>query len=343
MTDSEQKTERIRTDSERQVLRKFPWARISKDVAGAESAEDAIILGGLDWKVEKKPIFVHHPVSDRGGEMPAISPIEVPDKFAVCRTLDDQPLGVVGNSYELIQNRECFGFFDGVVEEGVADYIAAGQMRNGSRIFIVSRFGESIHIGGDELVKYMVLSSSHDGSAALMVQLMMYRLVCVNGLTGESKHARSVVRIRHTRNYQIQLTQARRVIGIADTYYRHMEKLYRQLFETPMTKEDNLAFLHKLLPPKKVDDSLGAATKKTSDTKRLNTIDAINTLIAHGRGNASLSDTAWATYNGVVEYYDWKQKSRTREGRNRDEVKFESQMTGSAANHKQRALELLTS
>lgn len=82
-----------------------PWHGLGESVRGAMDSERALVRSGLMWGVEKRPVYV-------GGK-------EVPGFAATVRTTDAKVLGVVGDRYRIVQNREAFAWTDALLGEGV--------------------------------------------------------------------------------------------------------------------------------------------------------------------------------------------------------------------------------
>ncbi len=84
------------------------------------TSSEAIQHAGLDYIVEKRPLFTYDTANHLGeGSDDIIIPeITVPNFFATVRADTEQVLGVVGNDYKVAQNRDTFSFFDAIVGRG---------------------------------------------------------------------------------------------------------------------------------------------------------------------------------------------------------------------------------
>ncbi len=312
----------------------LPWSKLSKAVQDAKTAEEAIVMSGLDTKVECRPLYIAG--ENRVDGIPVIGP-SVNRRRAVVRTLDNMPLGVVGMGYQPIQNRECFSFFDGLVENGKASYHSAGELNGGSKIFIVAEMNDHFKIGGDNIREFLLLRSAHDGSSSVHVTLAPYRMICVNGLMVKMQGMGNEIRIRHSRTYLRNMAQAREVLGFAEQYYKELETVFQRLVDTPMSDSEMKEFTKALVPDPKRGDGSEARTTKAERTR-----ERISHLFHNGMGHEGITNTAWAAYNAVTEYADHRRPTRVREGRNPDEARFETNLFAGGANMKQKAFQLLT-
>ena len=95
-----------------------PWHGLGTRLENPATAAEAITAAGLDYEVRLASL-----VTGNG--------VPVPQRKAVVRSDSQQVLGVVGNSYVPIQNRECFGFLDAVVADGGLRYHTAGALGPG--------------------------------------------------------------------------------------------------------------------------------------------------------------------------------------------------------------------
>lgn len=76
-----------------------PWHKLGTRLNTPATAEEAIVAAGLDYEVELAAMQTSDgtPISNRK---------------AVVRTDTSNVLGVVGNGYVPVQNRQSFGFLD---------------------------------------------------------------------------------------------------------------------------------------------------------------------------------------------------------------------------------------
>ncbi|KMS65182.1 hypothetical protein BVRB_038580, partial [Beta vulgaris subsp. vulgaris] len=98
-----------------------PWHGLGTKLDEPATAAEAITKAGLNFNVVLKPLQ-----TSEG--------IKVPQRQAVVRTDSNAVLGVVGNSYQPVQNHQCFGFLDAiVVASGELRYHTAGALGRGER------------------------------------------------------------------------------------------------------------------------------------------------------------------------------------------------------------------
>jgi len=293
---------------------------IGKDVSKARTAAECMEIAGLDYGLELQPVYVQGKALVDG--IPVVGR-RVPEKYAVVRQDNSEPIAVVGNKYEIVQNSRVFGFFDGLVEQGHAKFVRAYSTHAGAKVNIVANLGDTI-IGGDRSQKRLTLRTSHDGSCRITGILDVYRLVCSNGLMAYSKE--SSFAVKHTKMYSGKLNAAKHIIGIADQYYKWFAEQADKLTTMIVTPGHAVALIKKLVP---------AADEDDVSTRIQNQRESIYNQYKYGKGNAG--DTRWDLYNGIVEFVDHVRSA----GRDR-ETATETNLVGSGARLKQRAFALLS-
>jgi hypothetical protein len=110
------------------------WHGLGKIVEQYPTSAEAIKFAGLDYNVEKRPLFTYDSENHTGDpETDLLIPeIEVPNYVATVRTDTEQVLGVVGKDYEIVQNINAFEFFDAIVGGGDGIlYETAGALGKG--------------------------------------------------------------------------------------------------------------------------------------------------------------------------------------------------------------------
>jgi len=240
---------------------------------------------GLAWDVELVPLVT------------ADTQAKVQNK-AVRRSTDGLILGVVGQRYAVLQNKEAFNWFQPFLDAKEAALHTAGSLRNGSRIWVLAKLNRSpLVIGpGDEVEKFILLSHGHDGSLAVRVGFTPVRVVCQNTLSmAHGSDASKLIRIKHTKDVHENLANIREVMDVANTEFEATAEQYRRLARKSINQADLRRYVKKVL---KVEDD------QEGSTRLKNIMEEIVGLAEAGRGNelASVRGTFWTAYNGVSEW-----------------------------------------
>lgn len=212
------------------------WHGLGQIVSAYPTSAEAIGHAGLDYTVEKRPLFVQDTRIIQPDGLIADT-IKVPDYFANVRIDNNTPLGVVGKDYQIVQNAEAFSFFDSIVGGGDGIlYETAGALGQGERIFITAKLPGYIQVGSDDLIeKYLFLTTSHDGSGSITAAFTPIRIVCANTLSAALHDMTNIVRIRHTANAKQRLEQAHKVMGLANNLSTEMEGVFNQWAKVRIT------------------------------------------------------------------------------------------------------------
>jgi phage/plasmid-like protein (TIGR03299 family) len=268
------------------------WHGLGQYVQEAMTAEQAIQLGGLDYTVEKRPLFV--PSTEEGAF------VEVPGHFSTVRTDTNQPLGVVKGRYSIIQNKDAFGFFDSIVDRGEAIFETAGVLGKGERIFITAKLPDDMLVRGEKVEKYIVLTNSHDGTTTIIAGFTNVRVVCNNTLTAALKNLDNKVSIPHTAAAESKLKQASQVMGIASSYMNEVNQIFENMTHKKLSDLEIKNYIEQAMR----NDS--PATKDAEISSRLkNTVDEIFSFaVCHDTQKTEAAyRTLWGAYNAISGYY----------------------------------------
>lgn len=175
------------------------WHGLGQIITDYPTSCEAIIHAGLNYTIEKRPLFTYNSKNQYGNsEMGLIIPeIEVPDFYANVRTDTEQVLGVVGKDYNIVQNIDAFAFFDSIIsgKDGIL-YETAGALGNGERIFITAKLPDYIRVGRNDCIeKYLFLTTSHDGYGSITAAFTPVRIVCANTLNAAMRHHSNALRL----------------------------------------------------------------------------------------------------------------------------------------------------
>ena len=295
------------------------WHGLGTVLDNVPNSEEMIRAAHLDWTVEMQPIRT-------------VSGIDVPETFATVRTDCNAVLGVVGSRYQIVQNRESFDFLDSLLQDGIMRYESAGALRGGRIVWVLARLPSVDTIAeGDDSLRYVLFSTSHDGSASIHAIPTSVRVVCANTLriaTAED------FGFRHTGNVASKLEEARRYLSQFDSAFTLYRDKARILAERRYTPAQAKEYINTLFPEVSAEES------KRGHTIRENRVEEVRQNFANNRQRLpSIAGSFWALFNAVTETIDHSLKSQNLDHAGR-ETKMLSVIDGNGAEFKSRAFDL---
>lgn len=262
-------------------------------VDGLQNAEAAIKHAGLDWDVVKLPLLTRHEQRL----------LEVPDKFAQVRTSDQRVLGVVGNIYTGVANREAFRWADELVGGFGAHFQTAGSLYGGRVVWVLLDVPFEIKSPDGKLRVKLYLRNSHDGSSPLSVGFTTVDIVCANTLALAEATAVDRVSIKHTSNASERLAVAQKTMHLVEGAAERAGALAEKLFSSRVTNNDLTVVLNEVFPlPElkgKTYDELSRGEKKSltlAENKREAVVTAYN-------ARPALLGTQWGVYEAFSAAY----------------------------------------
>lgn len=298
----------------------LPWHGLGTYVGEEDVLSfEALHLSGLDWEVEKMPLFTHF------DDLQEIA--EVPTHRVVVRSDNSAQLGVVGKNYSCLQNKEGFEFLDALVSEGAMKYHTAGSLRGGKAVWMLGKIGSTEVVPGDQVDQFILGHNCHDGSGSFRVLPTTVRVVCANTAALAIRKGKGQgVAIRHTRNMKLRVADAQKVLGLAVEAHAANEDYLKLLATIQLTKVKVNEIINALIP----------LPDEGNPTKALNQQSQLVNLFENGVGQdiPGVAGTGWAFHNAVTEYTNYHRISR---GGHR----FESAMFGSGSKFVEKANQLL--
>lgn len=216
-------------------------------------------------------------------------------------------LGQVGNRYNIFSNESIFDFGDKLTN-GRRRWETAGSIDNGSRVFATLVETGDIVLdpkgSKDVIRRYLMLTSSHDGSSTLIAKKVNTRVVCQNTLNVAMGERGDEFRIRHTQGMETKLADAQAALGFAAEYDEFFEAEAQAMIEAQMTK-DQFFQLVKDIYPEPEDNARGRQSKWEYKT------DALMTIWDGATGSMkNLDNTAWKAMNTLTEHQQWFREVR---------------------------------
>lgn len=269
------------------------WHGLGQYVSEAMTAEQAINLGGLDYTVEKRPLYA----PGWAGTM-----VEAQGHYANVRTDNNEILGVVKGRYTIVQNKDAFGFFDSIIDKGEAIFETAGALGKGERIFITAKLPDDMVVRGEKVEKYIMLTNSHDGSTTIIAGFTPVRVVCNNTLTAALRDIDNKVSISHTASADSRLREASRVMGIASRYMDQVNHMFEDMSTKRLTDIELKHFIETVM---KNDRKGQEVSDKEASTRMKNLVDQVYSFtITHPTQTTEAAyRTLWGAYNGISGFY----------------------------------------
>jgi phage/plasmid-like protein (TIGR03299 family) len=292
------------------------------------SAKEVLVQGGLDYTVSKRPIYFEH----SEGNM-----VQCPHHVATVANDDETPLGVVSESYGLVQHLDSVGFTEDIVRAGEAQYVHAGHDGTKAKIFIVMKTPDFLSLGnGDNVHCYFFIVSSHDGSLATSVFCAPYRPTTGSVLTfpvlpkmRRAKGETQQLRFRHTKKVLDRMTKAQITLSKVKAYWQEATETF-PLMQTCKVDEDQAQFYFTMLVKDEDKDELTDQQNKA--------IEEMLHLFYRGTGSVApaCAGTILGCYLAAVDYIDRKTPAKKTK-RNAESYELLSKLTGTWAQDKAQA------
>lgn len=283
-----------------------------------------------NWKVRKSGLLT----ASEDGEL-----IEVPNRYAVVRNNpvvagQIDVLGVVGETYRVMQNEELCELLDAVVDESGAHFATAGALDGGRKVFITMKLPGNMLVGGiDRVDLYLAIITSHDGSLATVLIVSPVRIVCSNTLNLALRRSSGLFKVRHTSGAAAAIRrEARAALDLSFNYLDEFQAEAEQMINTTLTEARFGEILRENFG---VDEeaSQGAATRAQ------HRIDKLMELFTEADTQEEIRGTVWAGFNALTEYADFYSSVQSR-GREEDTIRAQKAILDPAFKNRARQLML---
>jgi len=251
----------------------------------------------------------------------------VDDKVVLFRNDTGAALGVVSDSYKVVQPAEVLEFFREWADKGGVTIESAGVLFGGRRYFATAKLADAVSVDGgrDKVVPYALLSTSADGTLATRLDWTTVRTVCNNTLSMALK-GNATFKVSHRSVFVPE--DARDAVEAANEEFQSFMTMARYLSTVKVNTD------------KAEDMTLKLVMKSSEEVARESAAFARIMALFNGEAKGSnfetAHDTAWGWLNAVTEYADHHVRART------DENRQASALWGPGDALKQKAVALLT-
>jgi phage/plasmid-like protein (TIGR03299 family) len=246
---------------------------------------------------------------------------EIADKHVLLRSDTKDALGVVSDSYKVVQPAQVIEFFRDIVKVGGLELSAAGTIYGGKRFWATAKIGEASPTSvKDKIGGYLLLSTSADGSQRTEARRTSIRVVCRNTLAVAVGEAAPWVKISHRTEFDPE--EIKQFMGLNEAAWDAFRHQITRLANIPVDQEK---------AEELTEAVLGGGEKVIASAGYNKILDLFN---GDGKG-ADLDGvygTGWGYVNAVTEYIDHWTRARS------DENRFVSSQWGQGADMKQRAV-----
>ena len=216
-----------------------------KDVS-CLSPSSVLEKAGLNWDVEKRPLFVGEPVNvwDEEGVTPTTRPTnQKVEKYVATYRSDNQDiLGIVSPQYEVFQNSELAELAWAIESEGAGQLETAGMFRNGRDVFMMMKNSTFRLPGEDEVDTYHFFYNSHDGSRTVTVMPTTIRVWCTNTQNAVLRQSNKGMKFHHSSKLRDNIADALEILKLSDSRTEEFRVRCEALAKTRI--EENSSKVH---------------------------------------------------------------------------------------------------
>lgn len=325
------------------------WHRLGKVFDRPMTVKEALEASHADYRVEKRQLITLTPYISEAmatGSVPTDMILDalIHGKQATMRDDTMETLGIVSDSYGIVQNLDAFTFIDTLCTGGLSDrppvIECAGVLGKGERIFITAKFPDDIILdnkGDDKVEMYIVFTTSHDGTGSVKCLVTPTRVVCNNTLNVALANNKGCLSLRHSSKVMERLDLASRENTEFAFKALDLMRVYRNSLEERLTRLRNITLserdLDRILAEVALADAdleeFGKHGIESLDisTRSRNVFYGMKNAVENGVGQeyGERGTALWAV-NGLTSYFQNHVEYKS------DETKLDSVLNGNVKN-----------
>ncbi len=230
---------------------------------------------GLDWTVDREPLMGANSNRATGS-------------FGLFRDDNHQWLGTVGKNYEVFQNQQMLDVIQEAANRVEVPISRGGSLGGGRKVYLQAELPAMV-IGNSGVNRYITVTNTHDGTAAIGFGSSNTVIVCQNTFY---RAYREIEKFRHIITAEQRIMNAvkdlKKAISLDDELMVDFHRMSDFKFDETLASR----LMKKILAPETEVDKLSSRTK--SNMERL-AADIETDVKIHG-------DNLWALFNGVTRY-----------------------------------------
>jgi phage/plasmid-like protein (TIGR03299 family) len=313
------------------LVAKPAWHGLGLVVPETCTPRQAITVAGLDWGVESLPVFTEYM-----DEMNTKTTEELPFRANYRLNKDGTRayLGMVSDSYQIIENWEVADFCEALGGEKVVHIETVGSLRGGKRIWFLLR-GDAFEVGkGDEIFPYVLVSNGHDGGSPFRITPTSVRTVCSNTLhqsiprEDNGQLHQSAFVLKHTTNLMERVSQAKEALKHYNTSLETFKKTAAELANIQINTQQLTEFFMQSYA-----EDFGEIANNPQDKKqerhKARAMDAFSSFTKRFDDEKEIANASrWCALNAYSGLIQHDKKSKGSNDESRVEKKVESNLFG---------------
>lgn len=290
-------------------LKELAWHRLGTVVEDAKTVEEIVKIANLDYRVEKLPILVDYKNCYSEDDFERVKVKRFNNFYATTRLDTQEIFSIVSDRYEVIQNETIISLINKMIEnsDNKLRIETAGVLGQGERIFVSAKMTSDLLLGED-IDRYLLFTSSHDGTLSFKFFVTNIRVVCNNTLQAALNGNNDYISFKHTEKVNNEIEQFKIYLDVIDKNFQDVKELYSVAANYKvdnLIKEDfisTLIFNSKELNHFKQIGNINQVDSEIISTRKQNTFISIDNAIEQGIGQDTNRGSMYWLYNGITTY-----------------------------------------
>src|SRR3954471_24052739 len=137
-----------------------PWHSLGQELTDGASIETWLTAAGMDWSIERSRVRFATGDNQSGAEYTAWD-----DYHVLMRSDTKAPLGMVSDTFQVVQPSDVLEFFRDLVEAAGFKISTAGTVHGGRKFWALADMGANDRIVGNDMVRpNLLLATACDGT-----------------------------------------------------------------------------------------------------------------------------------------------------------------------------------
>jgi len=253
--------------------------------------------------------------------------IIVPEHVGIVDVTNNRYLGTVGKGWTPVQPQTIYEIGDELIKSTNAVIKGGFSLNNGSVMGITFKLAEREYIAGDPIDLNFMMINAFNGKYAISGQATTFRHNAGTSINTSGK----IYNLKHTKNVENRIQVVKEMMKYYENEIKNFDANMTHLAGQRMNEEQAVSWFRSLFP----NPSTEAAERRLE-----NQVAIFIGCLREGMGSniIGVKNTAYGAFQALTEYICFKRSTRVHNGRDEEEVRFESIHFGSGNTVTQKGL-----